>query len=117
MPPQLRASRRRWLWPTITVLAAVASLSVGVGIGNAAADDQQVPQACLDAITTAEEGFAYVADAMTGMQNAFIALGQIDDTALTQATDDMTAATEQLDALTPRWDTARTDCRAAAGGQ
>jgi hypothetical protein len=116
MPPQLRPRGRRWLVPVLMpILAGVAGIAVGATTAlTGAGRTTEVPQACLDAIDIAEQGFGATADAMTGMQGAFIALGEADDAALEQATEDVNLATDRMHALTPGWDAARTDCRAAA---
>lgn len=106
----------RWYCVLCTALAAV-SFGITLWVVHNNSGDHQVPQACLDAIVAAEDGFAYASDALAGAERGFAAAANLDPVALRSAAADIEAAGERLDQLYPRWERARTDCRAAAAGE
>lgn len=69
------------------------------------------PQACLDALDYADEGFGYAEQTMGIVIDAFDAIGNLDYLALDEATADIQAVTADLESVAPLYIDAKTECR------
>ena len=85
--------------PTVTVTAPAPPAPPAPTVTVTAKADSSVPQACLDALDNADEGFGYGGDAMRAASEFDV--------------DGINAATSNLNALAPTYNTNKAACRAA----
>jgi hypothetical protein len=85
--------------PTVTVTAPAPPAPPAPTVTVTAKADSSVPQACLDALDNADEGFGYGADAMQAASEYDVA--------------GINAATRNLNALAPTYNANKALCRAA----
>jgi hypothetical protein len=71
------------------------------------------PQSCLTALDLAEQGFDYASEAMGYMSAAMTAAGNIDLAGVQQASADLKTVTPKMEALAPKANAAKAECRAA----
>lgn len=74
---------------------------------------ERTPQACLDALTTAEEAFAVASDGFGYAADGFAAYETFDVLALEDAIDGMTSTSEQAEALSGTYNSQAAECRSA----
>lgn len=94
--------------PTVTV-TEVAEKEVEVR-------EMVVPQACLDALDYADEGFTYAADAMDASSRALFAAGEFDIAGIEAANDDIDTATSGLNSIADDYVASKESCREQANG-
>lgn len=85
--------------PTVTVTAPAPPAPPAPTVTVTAKADSSVPQACLDALDNADEGFGYAADGFAAVDSADL-LG-------------LSTATANVRALAPTYNTNKAACRAA----
>jgi hypothetical protein len=77
-------------------------------------DVEVVPEACLEALDVAEEVFDAAAEGFHAAADAFYAAADFDAAGIRAGRRGIEAATAEISELTPRWQSARDECRAAA---
>jgi hypothetical protein len=99
--------------PTVTVTAPAPPAPPAPTVTVTAKADSSVPQACLDALDNADEGFGYAAGAMGAAGDGFDAVSVGDIDKLLQQIPVMKSMSTKLNALAPTYNTNKAACRAA----
>ena len=119
--PDPKANRNRLVLLLVAVM--IVGMIAGVTMNRTPAPPAEVqtqtvtqdktPQACLDYIDYAEEGFGLAQESMSYAGDAFQAIADYDMTAAREASDNMRSVKPKLDALAPKMVQAKADCRAS----
>jgi len=73
-----------------------------------------VPQSCLDALDMADSGFGLAADAMGIVSDAFTAISEFDMDGVERASAKLSETTSGFTDLSPKYNAAKEQCRAAS---
>lgn len=99
--------------PTVTVTAPAPPAPPAPTVTVTVKADSSVPQACLDALDNADEGFGYAAGAMGAAGEGFDAVSVGDIDKLLQQIPVMKSMGTKLNNLAPTYNTNKAACRAA----
>jgi curli biogenesis system outer membrane secretion channel CsgG len=99
--------------PTVTVTAPAPPAPPAPTVTVTAKADSSVPQACLDALDNADEGFGYAAGAMGAAGEGFDAVSVGDIDKLLEQIPVMKSMGTKLNNLAPTYNTNKAACRAA----
>lgn len=110
---------------TLVVVGLVVGFAVGAFAGSdpapvaAAApagnvEPASAPEACLAAISTAEDIFDIAAEGFAAAQHGFEAAADFDTAGILAANGEMQTASEKIRGITSDWQQARDECRASA---
>lgn len=123
-----RQKPQAW-WKKPVVILPLGTLVLGLSLGTMNRPDpvtvtvekpvekivekKVTPVACLTALDLSEQAFGYAAESMGYMSKALTAAGDMDVAAITQASADLKVVTPKMEALSPRVNAAKAECRAA----
>lgn len=129
-PPKPKAW---WKKPIFILPAACLLLGLGLGASNRPAPERievpgpervvtktenvevpVTPEVCLTALDLAEQGFTYAAESMGYMSAALTAASDLDIDAINKASADLKVVTPKMEALAPKANAAKSECRATA---
>ena len=75
---------------------------------------EKTPQSCLDALDYADQGFEYAAKVLGYVEDAINAILSYDVARINRITDKVNGVSEKMGDLSPKYNAAKTDCRAGA---
>lgn len=132
LPPVKKQSKKIQVRRAVAIGVTAAALGIGalLGSGSAKTEIQTVevpkevtktvtkevpttPQACLDAISYAEQGFDYAAQGFGYSSDAIKAVSEFDVAGIQAANAGMQDVQSKMAALNPLLQAAKADCRAA----
>jgi hypothetical protein len=127
--PSSTKPKRSKLPGIVGIVALIAGITIGASGGESEAATptakvetktvtetvEKTPQACLDALDVADEGFEVSSELVGTAGKAFAAISELDVAELHKLNADMDPLTGKLNKLAPRYVAAKEACRNASG--